>query len=60
MIVETGRWRFFQRACLHRGVIITARFTSRGTWKKRVPQLLQILVALGRVRETDRGYLTIN
>ncbi|MHB8913288.1 MAG: class I SAM-dependent DNA methyltransferase, partial [Lysobacter sp.] len=27
---------------------IAARFTARGPWKKRLPQLLQMLVALGR------------
>ena len=27
---------------------IVARFTSKGPWKKRLPQLLEILVILGR------------
>ena len=35
---------------------ITARFTSRGSWKKRVGPLLEMLVALGRASETDGRY----
>lgn len=35
---------------------ITVRFTAKGAWKKRVPQLLEMLVALGRARETDGRY----
>jgi hypothetical protein len=31
-------------------------FTARGPWKKRLPQLLEMLVALGRARERDGGY----
>lgn len=30
---------------------ITTRFTSRGAWKKRVPAILDMLVALGRASE---------
>ena len=33
---------------------IAARFTARGPWKKRLPQLLEMLVAMGRARE-DAG-----
>ncbi len=33
---------------------IAARFTARGPWKKRLPQLLDMLVAMGRARE-DTG-----
>ena len=33
---------------------IAARFTARGPWKKRLPQLLDMLVAMGRARE-DAG-----
>jgi hypothetical protein len=33
---------------------IAARFTARGPWKKRLPQLLDLLVAMGRARE-DAG-----
>jgi hypothetical protein len=32
---------------------ITARFKARGSWKKRVPALLDMLVALGRAQEKD-------
>jgi hypothetical protein len=32
---------------------IAERFTSRGSWKKRLPQLLQMLVALGRANEQE-------
>lgn len=34
---------------------IAARFTARGPWKKRLPQLLDMLVAMGRARE-DAGH----
>lgn len=32
---------------------IAARFTARGPWKRRLPKLLEMLVALGRAKETD-------
>lgn len=32
---------------------IAARFTARGLWKRRLPKLLQMLVALGRAQESD-------
>lgn len=35
---------------------IAARFTARGPWKKRLPQLLDMLVALGRAKEQDGRY----
>jgi hypothetical protein len=35
---------------------IAARFTARGSWKKRLPQLLDMLTALGRAQETDGRY----
>jgi hypothetical protein len=35
---------------------ITARFSSRGPWKKRVGPLLEMLVALGRASEKDGRY----
>jgi hypothetical protein len=35
---------------------ITARFSGRGPWKKRLPQLLDMLVALGRARQGDARY----
>jgi hypothetical protein len=38
---------------------ITARFKARGPWKKRVPALLDMLVALGRAHEDDGRYRAI-
>lgn len=35
---------------------IAARFTARGSWKKRLPALLDMLVALGRAREAEGRY----
>ncbi|MEO8384743.1 MAG: DNA methyltransferase [Betaproteobacteria bacterium] len=35
---------------------VAARFTARGTWKKRLPQLLDTLVNLGRAREYEGRY----
>jgi hypothetical protein len=35
---------------------IAARFTSKGPWKKRLPQLLDMLVALGRARAVGDRY----
>ena len=32
---------------------IAVRFTGRGPWKKRLPKLLEMLVALGRAQETE-------
>ena len=32
---------------------IAARFTARGPWKKRLPRLLDMLVALGRAQEQE-------
>ncbi len=34
---------------------IAARFTGRGAWRRRLPQLLEMLSALGRAREVDGG-----
>jgi len=39
---------------------ITACFTSRGAWKKRVEPLLDMLVALGRASEQDGRYRARN
>jgi len=36
---------------------IAARFTARGPWKKRLPQLLDMLVALGRAQVQDGRYV---
>ncbi len=33
---------------------VAARYTGRGPWKKRLPQLLETLVALGRARVVER------
>jgi len=38
---------------------IAARFTGRGPWKRRLPQLLDTLVAVGRARPTDAGYVAM-
>ena len=35
---------------------IAARFTARGPWKKRLPHLLDMLVAVGRVQPRGDGY----
>lgn len=37
---------------------LAARFTARGAWKKRLPQLLDILVALGRASERNGRYVS--
>jgi hypothetical protein len=34
---------------------LSACFSGRGAWKKRLPQLLDTLVALGRARQVDGG-----
>jgi len=34
---------------------LAARFTGKGPWKKRLPQLLETLVALGRARQVEPG-----
>jgi hypothetical protein len=36
---------------------LAARFTGKGPWKKRLPQLLDTLVALGRARVVDGGVI---
>jgi hypothetical protein len=38
---------------------ITLHFTARGPWEKRIPQLLETLVALGRARETGGRYSSV-
>jgi hypothetical protein len=35
---------------------IAARFAGRGPWKRRLPQLLEMLVALGRANEIGASY----
>ncbi len=36
---------------------IAARFSGKGAWKKRLPQLLDTLSVLGRVHLTESGYV---
>lgn len=38
---------------------IAARFKSKGPWKKRLPQLLEMLVTLGRAQESNGRYTGI-
>ncbi|MCW0202539.1 hypothetical protein [Rhodanobacter thiooxydans] len=35
---------------------LASRVTARGPWRKRLPQLLGMLVALGRAREQGGRY----
>ncbi len=35
---------------------LATRFRARGAWKKRLPQLLEMLVTLGRAQESDGRY----
>lgn len=35
------------------------RFTGRGPWKKRLPQLVEMLVALGRAEVGESGVVAI-
>ena len=34
---------------------LAARFTGRGPWKKRLPQVMETLEAVGRLRRTEAG-----
>jgi len=36
---------------------LAVRFTGKGTWKKRLPQLLDTLAALGRARAVSGGWM---
>ena len=38
---------------------IAARFTARGPWKRRLPQMLNMLVALGRAQQHGDTYTSI-
>ncbi|MBZ0131647.1 MAG: class I SAM-dependent DNA methyltransferase, partial [Rhodocyclaceae bacterium] len=38
---------------------LAACFTGKGPWKKRLPQLLDTLVALGRARQTGGGWMGV-
>lgn len=54
-----GRIDLYKRGCFVRALSIddiAARFSARGPWKKRLPQLLDMLVALGRARERAGRY----
>ncbi len=39
---------------------VAARFSARGPWKKRLPQLLDMLVAIGRAHEQDGRYMSLH
>jgi hypothetical protein len=34
---------------------LAARFTGRGPWKKRLPQILETLVVLGKAQRDESG-----
>lgn len=34
---------------------VAARFQGRGPWKKRLPQIIDTLIAVGRVRPVEGG-----
>jgi hypothetical protein len=36
---------------------LAARFTGKGPWKKRLPEILAMLAALGRAKRSDSGWL---
>ena len=38
---------------------LAARFTGKGPWKKRLPDLLQTLVALGRARQDGENWMAV-
>jgi hypothetical protein len=38
---------------------LAERFTGKGPWKKRLPQLLDTLVALGRARAVVGGWTAV-
>ncbi|HNL22124.1 MAG TPA: hypothetical protein PKK51_08870, partial [Rhodocyclaceae bacterium] len=35
---------------------LAARFSGKGPWKKRLPEILAMLAALGRAQATDAGW----
>ena len=35
---------------------LAARFTGKGPWKKRLPEILAMLAALGRAKRSDGGW----
>jgi hypothetical protein len=36
---------------------LAARFTGKGPWKKRLPEILAMLEALGRAKQSDGGWV---
>ena len=36
---------------------LAARFTGKGPWKKRLPEILAMLAALGRAKRSDGGWV---
>ncbi|MDP2883383.1 MAG: hypothetical protein Q8N89_17620 [Azonexus sp.] len=39
---------------------LAARFTGKGPWKKRLPEILAMLAALGRAKQSDGGWVESN
>jgi hypothetical protein len=39
---------------------LAVHFTGRGPWKKRLPQIVETLVSLGRARRVDGGVIGAN
>jgi hypothetical protein len=44
-----------ERRCWRGQNDIAARFVGRGAWKKRLPEILDTLMALGRARRVEDG-----
>ena len=38
---------------------LAAQITGKGPWKKRLPDLLQTLVALGRARQDGESWMAV-
>ena len=38
---------------------LAAQITGKGPWKKRLPDLLQTLVALGRARQDGENWMAV-
>jgi len=36
---------------------LAARFTGKGPWKKRLPEILAMLTALGRAKQSEGGWV---
>lgn len=39
---------------------LSERFSGKGPWKKRLPQLVDPLVSLGRARRVEGGVLSVD